>query len=123
VGDLSPVLADRELIGLVIRQLVGNALKFARPDSPVTVRAAAAGDFVKFGVADRGAGIPEREQARIFDKYYRMPEHSARIPGTGLGLSISKEIVEAHGGKMWVHSGEGKGSEFFFTLPVARTNV
>ena len=118
-GDLAPVLADRALIGLVIRQLIGNSLKFAGPDSPVTVRAAAANGRITFSVADQGPGIGEHEQERIFEKFYRIPEHSARVPGTGMGLTIAKEIVEAHHGRIWVQSRPGEGSEFSFSLPLA----
>ncbi len=121
---LPAVLADREMIRLVVRQLVGNSLKFAPPESPVTVRACRGrtcieGDAVTFSVADKGPGIPEREQARIFEKFYRIKEHAALVPGSGLGLPIAKEIVEAHGGRIWVRSHPGEGSEFFFTLPAA----
>ena len=114
---LPAVLADREMISLVIRQLVGNSLKFAPPDSPVTISARLLEDSVTFSVADKGPGIPEREQARIFEKFYRIKEHAALVPGSGLGLPIVKEIVEAHGGRIWVRSRPGEGSEFFFTLP------
>jgi len=116
---LPAVLADREMIGLVIRQLVGNSLKFAPPESPVTIRARVFEDAVTFSVADKGPGIPEREQARIFEKFYRIKEHAALVPGSGLGLPIAKEIVEAHGGRIWVRSRPGEGSEFSFTLPAA----
>ena len=121
VPPLPPVLADRELIGLVLRQLVGNSLKYARPDSPVTVRARNNGDTVTFSVIDQGPGIPERELPRIFEKYYRLSNHTKGVPGTGLGLTIAKEIVEAHRGKMSVKSRAGEGSEFSFVLPCAHT--
>ena len=120
---LPAVLADREMIGLAIRQLIGNSFKFAKADSPVTVRArfagGAAGGAVVFSVIDCGPGIPEREQSSIFDKFYRRPEHAERIPGSGMGLTIAKEIVEAHRGRIGVSSRPGEGSEFFFTLPLA----
>lgn len=120
-ATLPPVLADRETIGLVIRQLVGNSLKFAEADSPVTVRAKALGRAVVFTVIDRGPGIPEPEQSRIFDKFYRVPDAAAKIPGSGMGLTIAKEIVEAHHGRIGVRSRPGEGSEFFFTLPIAES--
>jgi two-component system, OmpR family, sensor histidine kinase KdpD len=117
---LPDVLADREMISLVIRQLVGNSLKFAPPESPVTIRARVWEDAVTFSVADSGPGIAEREQARIFEKFYRIREHATLVPGSGMGLPIAKEIVEAHGGRIWVRSRPGEGSEFFFTLPTAK---
>jgi len=111
------VLADGEMIRLVIRQLVGNSLKFAAPDSPVTIRARLFEGAVTFSVADKGPGIPENEQTRIFEKFYRIKERAAIVPGSGLGLPIAREIVEAHGGRIWVRSHPGEGSEFCFTLP------
>jgi two-component system sensor histidine kinase KdpD len=116
---LPPVLADREKISLVIRQLVGNSLKFAPPESPVTIRVRVFENEVTFSVSDKGPGIPEREQARIFERFYRIKEHALLVPGSGMGLPIAKEIVEAHGGRIWVRSRPGEGSEFSFTLPAA----
>jgi two-component system sensor histidine kinase KdpD len=118
-ADLPPVLADAELVGLTIRQLVTNALKYSDPEKPIEIRAAADGPFIKVTVKDGGAGIPARERVRIFERYYRMPKGADRVPGTGLGLHIAKNIVQAHGGSIWVESEAGKGSEFFFTLPIA----
>ncbi len=118
---LSEVMADRELIGLVIRHLLGNSLKYAAPDSPIAIRAAARGAQVVIVVADRGPGIPDQEQARIFDRYYRMPGSSTAAPGTGMGLAIAREVIEAHGGRLDVRSRPGEGSEFSFTLPAVRT--
>lgn len=116
--DLPPVLADRELAGLVIRQLIGNSLKYADPGSPIEIRARAEGGQAILTIADRGPGIPEREQARIFERFYRIPTASGAAPGTGMGLAIARDIVEAHGGALQVHSRAGEGSEFSFTIPL-----
>ncbi len=116
---LPKVLADRDLAALAIRQLVNNSLKFAAADSPVTVRALDSGSTVTFRVIDRGPGIPEREQARVFEKFYRVPDRAALIPGTGMGLTIVKGIVEAHEGHIWLVSRPGEGTEISFTLPKA----
>ncbi len=113
---LPKVLADGELAALTIRQLVTNALKYSNPESPIEIQARIEDGFVKISVKDRGPGIPVRERSRIFERYYRMSQN-ARVPGTGLGLHIAKNIVEAHGGNIWVESEPGQGSEFFFTLP------
>jgi two-component system sensor histidine kinase KdpD len=119
--QLPPVLADAELAGLTIRQLLTNALKYSNPDSPIEVRATSTDHFVKISVKDNGPGIPARERGRIFERYYRMPQSAERVPGTGLGLHIARNIVQAHGGEIGVRSDDGQGCEFFFTLPVAET--
>ena len=108
---------DFELIALTIRQLLTNALKYSNPDSPIMVRASVRGSGrVTIRVRDRGPGIPDRERARIFEKFYRVPDRADRVPGTGMGLHIAREIVEAHGGEIGVNSVVGEGSEFFFTV-------
>jgi two-component system, OmpR family, sensor histidine kinase KdpD len=117
-GNLPEVMADAELIGLTIRQLLTNALKYANPESPITIRAQAAEGVVKISVKDFGPGISPKDQKRIFEKYYRVKDNTDRIPGTGMGLAIARNIIEAHGGKIWVESVLGQGSEFHFTLPV-----
>jgi len=119
-SDLPYVFADAELAVLTIRQLVTNALKYSNPESPIAIRAHSDGGFVKVSVRDSGPGIPPKERTRIFERYYRVLENSHGVPGTGLGLHIAKNIVEAHGGKIWVESKLGQGSEFFFTLPIAQ---
>ena len=70
-------------------------------------------------VKDNGPGITEKEQARIFLPYYRIETDRQRFPGLGLGLALSKQLVNRHGGRMWVESALGKGSTFAFSLPVA----
>jgi two-component system sensor histidine kinase KdpD len=117
--NLPEVMADAELVGLTIRQLLTNALKYANPESAIVIRAAAMDDAVKISVKDFGPGIAPKNLQRIFEKYYRVEDNTSRIPGTGMGLTIARDIVKAHGGDMWVESVVGEGSEFFFTLPVA----
>jgi signal transduction histidine kinase len=112
------VLADAELIALTIRQLVGNAVKYSHPESPIVVRAYKTDKLISVAVEDSGPGIPEAERGRIFEKFYRAAESSA-VPGSGMGLAIAREIVQAHGGEITVSSVVGKGSEFTFTLPAA----
>src|SRR5262249_50614572 len=113
-AGLPEVLADAELAGLTIRQLMTNALKYSNPESPIRIRAAQDDSFVRISVKDLGPGIPLKDQAHVFERYYRMSENADRIPGTGLGLHIARTIVQAHGGKIWVESQPGKGSEFSF---------
>jgi two-component system sensor histidine kinase KdpD len=115
---LPPAEADPELILSVARQLVENALKYSPAGSPLTVSARAKNGKIVIGVADRGPGIEENERFRIFEKFYRGRAHRYDTKGTGMGLAIAKGIVEAHGERIWVESEPGRGSAFYFTLPV-----
>ena len=74
-------------------------------------------DAIVIGVSNEGPGIPKAEQALIFEKFYRGRDVRARVAGTGMGLAIAREIIEAHGGRIWVKSEPGKGVHFSFTLP------
>ncbi len=112
--------ADFDFVQQVLRQLLDNALKYSPPGSPLTISARAGEGRIVVSVADRGSGIDEQEQLRIFDKFFRAREHRFRVPGTGMGLAIAKGVVEAHGGRIWVTSEPGQGSVFSFSLPVHR---
>ena len=117
-SDLPMCSADPAMFQTVILQLLDNALKYSPPGSPVTVRAEAREDGVVFAVADRGPGIREEERERVFEKFYRCDKDRRRIPGTGMGLAIAREIVQAHGGRIWAESAP-EGSRFCFSLPLA----
>jgi signal transduction histidine kinase len=97
---------------------VENALKYSPPGSPLSVSARLKNGKIVVGVADRGPGIEENERFRIFEKFYRGRAHRYDTKGTGMGLAIAKGIVEAHGERIWVESEPGRGSAFYFTLPV-----
>ncbi len=113
------VWADRERVHQVLANLLTNALNFSTPTSPVTVSATLVGEEIRFAVADRGVGVRSDESERIFEPFYRGDGGNAGRPrGTGLGLAICKGIVEAHGGRIWVESELGKGSTFYFSLPI-----
>lgn len=111
------VCVDRKQIVRVFANLLGNAIKFTSRRGVVSLAAASTGEFVTVTVADSGIGIPEKEQARIFNKYFRAST-AAGYKGTGLGLAISKAIVDAHNGRIEVESREGEGSRFTVMLPV-----
>jgi signal transduction histidine kinase len=121
---LPRVKGDADHLQQVLLNLVGNAIKFSPRGKAVSVRVEIVeeegGEKVRFSVSDAGPGIPEDEQGLIFYKYYRASGVRQQVDGVGLGLSISKQIVEAHGGAIWVKSQVGSGSTFGFTLPVLR---
>ncbi len=111
--------ADRERVLQVLRNLVGNALKFTPKNGSITISAEAAGKGVKVAVSDTGVGLHEDELESIFDKFQQnIHTYSGKIEGVGLGLSLSKHIVEAHGGSIRAENREGGGSTFSFILPV-----
>jgi len=117
--DLPMVFADGELMRLALRQIVDNALRYSPPGSPLEVRAEKIGARIVVRVADHGPGIPERERARIFDKFYRSPHTRQHVTGSGMGLAITREILQAHGGEISVENGIGRGSVFSLALPAA----
>jgi two-component system, OmpR family, sensor histidine kinase KdpD len=117
--DLPPVFADCELLGLAIRQLVDNALKYADPKTAITITGKWAEGKALISVSDRGPGIPEADQARIFDKFYRSPSNNRQVVGAGMGLAIARKILEVHGGEIRVQSSPGQGAEFVISLPSA----
>lgn len=110
------VTCDRERILQVFGNLIGNAAKFTFPGGVITVDAEVRPLEVVFSVKDTGPGITPEDLPHIFDRFWRAKK-TAHL-GTGLGLSVVKGIVEAHGGRIWVDSELGKGSCFYFTLPL-----
>jgi signal transduction histidine kinase len=109
--------ADRERVLQVLSNLLGNALKFTPQGGRVTLRAERQGATVRFGVQDTGPGIGRENLPRIFERYWKVETPGKK--GTGLGLFIAKGIIDAHGGRIWVESEVGRGSSFYFTLPIA----
>jgi two-component system sensor histidine kinase KdpD len=120
---LPPADVDFEFVQEVLKQLLDNAVKYSPPGSPLTIAASVAGEKIVISITDRGEGIAEDEQARVFEKFYRGRSSRDHVLGTGLGLSIAKGIIEAHGGKIWVTSQAGKGSIFSFALPVSKEEL
>src|SRR5262249_4473413 len=102
----------------VLLNLVGNAIKFT-DKGEVAIRAATANGEFTVAVCDTGPGIALTDQAKIFEEFQQADSSTTRKKGgTGLGLSIAKRIIEMHGGRIWVESQPGKGSTFYFTVPV-----
>ncbi len=119
-GEEGWVRGDQEKLEQVIRNLLENAIKFTHPGGHVTITLQKDQRAFKVSIRDTGIGIPSEEHERIFDRFYRIEQDCATAAkGTGLGLFIAKTLVELHGGRIWVTSEVGKGSEFSFTLPIA----
>ncbi|MGC8843078.1 MAG: sensor histidine kinase, partial [bacterium] len=113
------VIADEDKVDQIITNLVSNAVKYS-PDGGevrITIQEDPETGGVLVAVKDQGIGIPKEVLPRLFQRYYRV--EGRKISGTGLGLYLTRHLVEAHGGKIWVESEEGKGSTFYFTLPPA----
>lgn len=118
VPDGLRVNADRDAVYQILANLVDNAVRYTRPGGKVSVSASEGVGLVKVKVSDTGIGIPESELSRIFERFYRVDKARSRESGgTGLGLSIVRHLVEAHGGRIEVHSTPGEGSTFVFSLP------
>jgi signal transduction histidine kinase len=111
------VLGDRHRLLQVLTNLLSNAIKFTPPGGSVDVIVRSSESYLEVGVLDTGPGIPAADIPTLFDRFTRVESASQPSTGTGLGLMIAKQIVEAHGGHIWVESEEGAGSEFWFRLP------
>lgn len=114
------VFGDEDLLVTAVRNLVGNAVAYSEPGTRVAVGGRLDGEMVEITVTDQGQGIPEAEQQRIFERFYRVDDARSRATGgTGLGLAIVKHICANHGGDVTVWSQEGRGSTFTIRLPAA----
>jgi signal transduction histidine kinase len=114
--EMPPVRADRHRVMQVLSNLIGNSMKFTPAGGRISMRAKLVGEEVLFSTSDTGPGIPREHLSDIFSPYWQA-KRAERL-GAGLGLPIAKGIVEAHGGRIWVESEPGRGTDFYFTLPV-----
>lgn len=110
------IQADPRRLAQILENLINNAVKYA-PDSPVKIKIYSAPNGIITEVSDHGPGIPEKYQAKIFDRFFRVPESGSSVHGSGLGLFICKQIVQAHSGTIELQSHVGEGTTFRIFLP------
>lgn len=115
------VLSDADQLRQVFRSLLDNAIKFSPDGGQVWIQLEEQPDCIQVAVRDQGIGIPQDKLDRVFERFYQVDGSATRrFEGTGLGLTVAKQVVLAHGGKIWAESQLGKGSTFYFTLPKSR---
>jgi len=116
---LPEIAGDRRQLAEVLQNLLDNATQYTLPGGQIMVSAETSDAEVIFTVSDTGIGIPQADQPRIFERFYRVDAARSReVGGTGLGLAIAKHLVEVHGGRIWVESEVGQGSQFHFSVPL-----
>jgi two-component system phosphate regulon sensor histidine kinase PhoR len=116
---LPDIAGDRRRLAEVLQNLLDNAIQYTLPGGQIVLSAATVGEEVVLTVSDTGIGIPQADQPRIFERFYRVDvARSREAGGTGLGLAIAKHLVEIHGGRLWVESEIGQGSRFHFSVPL-----
>lgn len=116
---LPPTFGDENHVWQVLSNVVSNAVKYSPEDAAVAVTVTDSDTSLEVAVADRGAGIPESDRDRLFDRFYRSPVTRGGTDGVGLGLYIARSLTEANGGRIWVESGTDGGTTFRFTVPRA----
>jgi signal transduction histidine kinase len=117
--DLPPLEADRERLHQVLFNILDNAFRFTPAGGAIRVRAVHEDGWCEVSVEDTGPGIPNEHLPLVFERFYRVdPSRSRDDGGTGIGLAIARSVVEAHGGRIWVESGSGRGATFLFVLPM-----
>jgi len=122
--ELDPALeiikADRQKLKQILFNLLSNAVKFSKENGGIiTIRTRRDGNVARISISDTGIGIMDEDIPRLFHKFEQLDSGiSRKYEGTGLGLAITKQLVELHGGKIWVESRYGEGSTFLFTIPI-----
>src|SRR5260370_2899631 len=112
------VKCDPDRIAQVASNLRSNAIKYSRDGGEIAITTVARNGEVDVSIRDHGLGIAPEFKEKLFGRYERYEKTSGKILGTGLGLALARQIVEMHGGKIWVESEPGGGSDFHFTLPI-----
>jgi signal transduction histidine kinase len=117
--SLPLIMADESRLRQVLQNLLNNAFKYTPEGTKIVLSAGVKNGFLVVEVHDTGPGMPEEMQDRIFDLYSRREDDRQRLSGLGIGLALCKNIVELHGGRIWVDSEQGEGSTFSFSLPIS----
>jgi signal transduction histidine kinase len=112
------VTGDKDRLQQVVTNLLTNAIKYSPGAEKVFINLAQEKDSITVTVKDAGIGIAQQSLDKIFEKYHRVEEHAVHFQGLGIGLFISYEIIQRHHGRLWAESKPGKGSTFYFTIPV-----
>jgi len=117
--ELPKINIDVEKISLALQNLIENAVRYTPKGGKISISLEPKENYIEFSIKDTGIGIPKDQQSRVFTKFFRGTNAvKLETEGSGLGLFIAKNIIEAHRGKIWFESEEGKGTEFYFTLPM-----
>ncbi|MDQ8005401.1 MAG: PAS domain S-box protein [Pedobacter sp.] len=116
------IIADGQRMEQVLNNLLSNAIKYSPGTNRIEVLLEIVGNYALVGVKDFGMGIPQEKISNLFSRFYRIDEHTPNISGLGIGLYLSKEIISRHNGQIWVESEIGKGSIFWFKLPLGTNN-
>jgi PAS domain S-box-containing protein len=116
-------LVDRNKLEQVLENLLSNAIKFSTEESSIQVQAQIQGDRLLIRVKDQGVGMNPDQVEKVFDKFYRADGSNAAVSGLGLGMSIVKNIIESHGGEIWVESEPGQGTQVSFALPMEQSGT
>lgn len=110
---------DSDKITQLLYNIISNAMKYSPEGGTITYRLKERGDWLEVSISDQGMGIPKENLGKIFDRFYRVDgARTRKLGGTGLGLAIAREIIKAHGGRIWAASEIGKGTTIYFTLPL-----
>jgi signal transduction histidine kinase len=113
--------ADGVKIGIVVSNLVKNALQFTEANGHINLKVEEDSGYLKVSVSDDGIGIPTKDLPRVFERFFQVESHlTRRTNGMGLGLAVAKSMIDLHNGRIWAESEEGKGSTFTFLLPIEK---
>ena len=115
---IESVTGDKERLQQVVVNLLSNAVKYSPKANKIIIKMACEKNEIKVSVKDRGIGIRKENLWKIFERYYREEEREIHFQGLGIGLYISYEIIQRHKGKLWAENNGGKGSTFYFTIPI-----